>query len=95
MSDKKEDIDVAYLAKLARIDIAPEEAESLAEELSSILSYVEEIQQVSDVSTTSKPEHRNVLRPDSDPLEPETFKDNLLNEAPQKEGDFFKVKKIL
>ncbi len=87
--------DVRKLAALARIELDSEEEENLARDMQNILEYVEQIQHVSQSVGSEKEENRNVLRADSKPHESGVFTEALLNEAPEREGDYVKVKKIL
>lgn len=89
--------DIEHLAKLARIELSVKETESLADDITSILGYVSE---VSDITSSTTHEKRvgavsNVLRDDGEPSEPGTFTEKLLNEAPERQGRYIKVKKIL
>ncbi|MBI1974662.1 MAG: Asp-tRNA(Asn)/Glu-tRNA(Gln) amidotransferase subunit GatC [Candidatus Zambryskibacteria bacterium] len=87
--------EVLKLAKLARIDVSDEEAENLAKELGSILNYVSEIKSV-DVSEGSTGfTLKNVFRSDSESHPSGQFTDAILAQAPSREGDYIKVKKIL
>lgn len=92
---KKEDI--AHLAKLSRIAITDAEAEALAGDISSILGYVSEIDSV----TGEKPLMKevgalyNVMREDGEPHAAGLYTEDLLNEAPERQGQYVKVKKIL
>ena len=90
--------EVLKLAKLARIDVSPEEIDSLTQEIDSILSYIGEIKSA-DVSeeelSSSDVSLRNIFRPDSEPHPPGKYTEDLLKEAPFKKGDYIKVKKIL
>lgn len=92
---KKEDIE--HLAKLARIELHQGEADSLAGDITSILSYVSEINQITGEEGLLKkvgPVH-NVFREDENPHEPGIYSEDLLNAAPEREGAYIKVKKIL
>ena len=89
--------DVVKLAELAHIKVSPEETEKLLGDLDSILSYVSEI---SELSGTDMPEkragvQRNVMREDDNPHDSGIHTEALLKEAPEREGDYVKVKKIL
>lgn len=91
---------VLRLAKLARIEIKDEEAESLSHELDAILGYVGEIKDVASASVNTKQEKgdyalTNVMREDSGAHEPGLFTKKILEQAPAREGDYIKVKKIL
>ncbi len=89
--------DIEKLAQLSRIHLSTEEKEGLRGQIDSILTYVGQINQVAgtvgNVVETVAP--RNVFRDDINPHESGAHTEDLLNEAPQREGQFFKVKKIL
>jgi aspartyl-tRNA(Asn)/glutamyl-tRNA(Gln) amidotransferase subunit C len=90
---KLEETDIKNLAALSRIHISDVEAKKYAEDFSSILSYVSEIQsvdvsEVHDISTVS-----NIFR--EDVVEETHFKDAFLRETPHTEGGYVKVKQIL
>lgn len=89
---------VLKLAQLSRIAISDEEAESLSNEFEAILNYVGEVKSIRPETQDLKPEDfpvRNVFREDSAGHEPGIFTEKILNEAPKREGDYIKVKKIL
>ena len=87
---------VLDLAKLARIDIGNEEAESLSHEFESILGYVSEIKSAGTTSE-SKVDHilRNIMREDTDPHQSGLYTEKILAQAPARDGDYIKIKKIL
>jgi aspartyl-tRNA(Asn)/glutamyl-tRNA(Gln) amidotransferase subunit C len=92
---KREDIE--RLAKLARIEVTEVEANALAEDITSILGYISEI---NDMTGSSEGEKRlgavyNVFREDTEPHESGLYTEALLAEAPERDGQYFKVKKIL
>ena len=87
---------VAHLANLARIDLSPEEIESLTSDLGQIVEAVAKVQEVAgpDVPATSHPlPLTNVFRAD----EPETplDRDEVLAMAPAQEDGKFLVPQIL
>ena len=87
---------VAYLANLARIDLSPEEIESLTSELGQIVEAVAKVQEVAgpDVPATSHPlPLTNVFRPDE--VRPSLTVEQALSGAPDREGDRFRVASIL
>ena len=89
-------IEVEKLATLSRIKLSAEEKELLRKDLSSVLSYIDEIQAVTAKSTIAgSPSHRNILRDDSDPHAPGEFSSRLIAAAPASQNNFIKVKKIL
>lgn len=87
------------LASLARIDMSDKEAESLSGEFETILNYVSEVKAVS-TTKNSEPKSsntatKNIWREDVEPHEPGLYTEKILNEAPEREGDYIRVKKIL
>jgi len=94
MIDKK---DIEKLAELSRIEISLEEKEILAGDMDAIIEYVSEIKNVGG-DLNIEPEAgilKNVMREDEDPHEKGKYTEDILREAPQKEGDYIKVKQIL
>ncbi len=92
--------DVKKLANLARIKLSPEEEEKFAKDMEDILGYVNQIQKVSanvpdPQNTTEKEKVRNVLRADTNAHDAGIHTEAILNEAPARDGDYIKVKKIL
>jgi aspartyl-tRNA(Asn)/glutamyl-tRNA(Gln) amidotransferase subunit C len=90
--------EVLKLAKLARLDISDEEADKLSHEFGAILGYVSEIKnaKVSPLESDTQGETlRNVMREDTNPHESGIYTDAILNEAPNREGNYIAVKKIL
>jgi aspartyl-tRNA(Asn)/glutamyl-tRNA(Gln) amidotransferase subunit C len=87
---------VQKIAHLARLEITPEEEQQFATQLSSILEYFE---QLSELDTNNVPpttraiEITNVTRPDN--MMPYLDREAILKEAPEPEGDFFRVPQIL
>ncbi len=91
---KKEDIQ--KLADLSRITISPEEINALSKDIDAILSYVSDINRVAnDEITENTFDLHNVLREDGNPHESGIFSKELLNEAPKRDGDYIKVKRVL
>jgi len=88
---------VAALAQLARIDISDTEAEHLSKEFGSILAYVGEVKKISENMSgeSAAISMKNVMRGDEHPHESGMYTDAILKEAPETEGNYFKVKKIL
>ena len=91
---------VLDLAKLARIEIGDEEAETLSHEFDAILGYVGEIKNVGPASpkaTQDKSDYalKNVMREDTEPHDSGIYTQKILEQAPARESDYIKVKKIL
>lgn len=89
--------EIEKLAQLARIKLEPAEKQSLTKEIDSILTYIDQIKKATvDVDYTPVPGAvHNVFRRDvARTIAPEDRK-GLLDEAPDKEGEFIAVKKII
>ncbi len=87
---------VHKVALLARLELTPEEEEQFTTQLGSILGYIEQLNElnVSDVPPTTRAiDVSNVTREDN--LQPYPDREAILNNAPEQEGEFFKVPKIL
>jgi aspartyl-tRNA(Asn)/glutamyl-tRNA(Gln) amidotransferase subunit C len=87
---------VHKVARLARLELTPEEEEQFTLQLGDILNYVEQMNEldVSDVIPTTRAiDVSNVTREDK--LQPYPERDAILSSAPQQEGEFFKVPKIM
>ena len=85
---------VQKVAHLARLQLTPEEEEKFTTQLSSILDYFELLSKldVTDVQPTTRAiEVSNVMRVDR---EQPYSREDILNGAPDREGEFFKVPKI-
>ncbi|GAB4218552.1 MAG: Asp-tRNA(Asn)/Glu-tRNA(Gln) amidotransferase subunit GatC [Synechococcales cyanobacterium] len=88
--------DVQHVAHLARLALSPEEEERFTEQLGSILTYVEQLGQLEttgidplrDGHALNETLRQDQVRPWPDP-------ETLLQNAPERSGDFFKVPKIL
>ncbi len=95
--EKKIDQDqVRKVAKLARLELEEREVEEFAGQLSSILEYVEKMNEL-DTEGVEPLAHclpiSNVLREDS--VKGSIGTEAALANAPQRDGEFFKVPKIL
>lgn len=87
---------VHKVAFLARLNLTPAEEETFTTQLSSILEYFEQLSELDteDVQPTFRAiDVSNITRPDT--LEPCPDREDILNCAPDREGDFFKVPKII
>ena len=88
--------DVRKVAKLARLELPDAQLESYTDQLEKILGYVEQLQSIDteNIPPTSRAvEVVNVLREDL--VENTSIREDLLNLAPQREDNFFRVPKIL
>ncbi len=88
--------DVRKVAQLARLELPDDQIEAFAIQLEKILSYVAQLEKVDtvDVPPTARAvEVVNVLREDE--VYQSDIREELLSLAPHREGDFFRVPKIL
>lgn len=87
---------VHKVSTLARLEMTAQEEEQMTAQLSSILEYFEQLSELdtTDVQPTTRAiDVSNVTRPDE--LQPFPDREELLREAPEQDGDFFKVPQIL
>jgi aspartyl-tRNA(Asn)/glutamyl-tRNA(Gln) amidotransferase subunit C len=92
---KREEIE--HLATLARIGITDAEADALAADVTSVLSYVSEIEEIASGEAKEKtvgPLH-TVMRGDGEAHAADLYTDDLLAAAPDRDGRYIKVRKIL
>jgi aspartyl-tRNA(Asn)/glutamyl-tRNA(Gln) amidotransferase subunit C len=88
--------DVRKVAQLARLDLPEEKIVTYTGQLERILEYVAHLEAVDTEgvpATTRAVEVVNVTRDDR--IEPTPVREQLLDLAPQREGDFFRVPRIL
>ncbi|MGC9505063.1 Asp-tRNA(Asn)/Glu-tRNA(Gln) amidotransferase subunit GatC [Baaleninema sp.] len=91
--DKQE---IHKVAHLARLEMTEAEEEEFSGQVSELLDYVEQLRELDtdDVKPTAHiMDMRNIARSDRQEIYP--HRDDLLESAPEQEGDFFKVPKIL
>ncbi len=92
-SDK---IDVRYVAKLARIALSDEEVKRFQVELSDLLTHVDVIAKLDTeriAATAQVITSRNVAR--TDEVGPCLTRDLILSMAPQTQGSYFRVPRII
>jgi aspartyl-tRNA(Asn)/glutamyl-tRNA(Gln) amidotransferase subunit C len=88
--------DVRKVALLARLDLAEETVATYTTQLERILDYVGQLESVDTEGvppTTRAVEVVNVMR--ADLVSPTPVREELLELAPQRQGDFIRVPKIL
>jgi len=89
--------DVEHVAKLARLGLSDKEIEKFQSELSKVLDYVEQLNKVDTKNiqpTAQVTGLTNVFREDEVKKSDITL-DELLKNAPAKEGRYLKVKAVL
>lgn len=87
---------VRKVALLARLELTPAEEEQFTRQLSAILDYFEQLSEldVTDVPPTTRAiDVSNVTRQDA--LQPYPNREEILDGAPDRDGEFFKVPKII
>lgn len=90
------DIDVKYVAHLARIGLTPAEEQKLSAHLNSILGYIEKLKEL-DVTKVEPTAHAvpmvNVMR--ADEVRPSLPHDAAMSNAPAQANGLFLVPKIV
>jgi aspartyl-tRNA(Asn)/glutamyl-tRNA(Gln) amidotransferase subunit C len=88
--------DVDAVARLARLHLTDDESERLREQLSAILSYIDKLRAL-DTEQVEPTSHAvplvNVMRDDAP--EPCLPAEDMLANAPDRQGDFFRVPRII
>jgi aspartyl-tRNA(Asn)/glutamyl-tRNA(Gln) amidotransferase subunit C len=90
------EIDIKYVAHLARLHLTPDEEKKLGAQLGNILGYIEKLNQL-DVSGVEPTAHAvpmvNVTRPDE--IRPSLPHEEALRNAPAPANGLFMVPKIV
>jgi aspartyl-tRNA(Asn)/glutamyl-tRNA(Gln) amidotransferase subunit C len=90
------EIDVKYVAHLARLSLSPEEERRIGEQLGAILGYIEKLKEV-DVTGVEPTAHAfplvNVVR--ADEVRPSLSNEEALRNAPAQANGLFVVPKIV
>ncbi len=94
--------EVKKIAELSLIAIEDSELDKLTGEIAPVLDYVSEIDKLAvdngnekEKAKNEKPELYNVMREDEVTNEKEEYTERMLREAPQTDGNYLRVKKIL
>jgi aspartyl-tRNA(Asn)/glutamyl-tRNA(Gln) amidotransferase subunit C len=89
-------IDIKYVAHLARLSLTPEEEKKLGDQLDGILGYIEKLKEL-DVTGVEPTAHAvpmvNVTR--ADEIRPSLPHDDALRNAPKQANGLFIVPKIV
>ncbi len=90
------EIDVKYVAHLARLALSPDEETRIGAQLAGVLGYIEKLKEV-DVSGVEPTAHAfqlvNVTRPDE--VRPSMSPEDALRNAPSQGNSLFLVPKIV
>jgi len=88
--------EVEHVARLARLELGPEEKERMRRELDAVLAYIDKLRAV-DTEGVEPTSHAvpltNVMRDDAP--RPSLPREEMLANAPDPHGDFFRVPKII
>jgi aspartyl-tRNA(Asn)/glutamyl-tRNA(Gln) amidotransferase subunit C len=88
--------DVEHVARLARLELSAAEKERMRRELDGILAYIDKLRAL-DTSGIAPTSHAvpvtNVMRDDVE--RPSLPQDEMLANAPDRQGDLFRVPKII
>lgn len=88
--------DVAHVAQLARLRLAPDELELYTQQLAAVLDHARDVEAL-DLAAVEPTAHPlpliNVLR--DDVIEPSLDRDEVLGQAPEVEEERFRVPRIL
>ncbi len=88
--------EIQKLATLSRIEMDESEMEHLAHEFDGILDYIAQIQDAPlSQETKSTLTQHNILREDTGPHEAGVYTKDILDNAPDSDGVYLKVKNIL
>ena len=88
--------EVLHIARLARVGLTESEISRLSEQLSNILENFEMLQQVDTTGVAPTAQSlalQSVMRDDE--VAPSFPANDILANAPRREGDFFKVRAVL
>ena len=89
-------IDIRYVAALARLSLTDSEIETFGHQLGDLLGHVNRLAELdieSVAATAQVVESRNVMR--ADQPRPSLDRERVLAEAPQRQGAFFRVPRII
>jgi aspartyl-tRNA(Asn)/glutamyl-tRNA(Gln) amidotransferase subunit C len=90
--------DVEHVARLARLALTDEEKDRYTAQLESILGYIDKLNQL-DTTNVPPTSHvlplANVWREDAAEADRLGTAEDILKNAPDAEGPFFKVKKVI
>jgi aspartyl-tRNA(Asn)/glutamyl-tRNA(Gln) amidotransferase subunit C len=88
--------EVAKVAKLARLDLSPEKIEQYAGQLDDILAYMDKLSELDTASVDpmyTPVDHTTVLREDE--VRKDFTRAEILRNAPETDGSFFIVPRIV
>jgi len=100
MDEKVTVKDVERVAELAHLELAPEEIEPMLRDLNAILDYVAELNEIDTtgiepLAQVGELENAAIPGPRPDRLEPSLDRATVMAQAPETDGVFFKVPKVI
>jgi aspartyl-tRNA(Asn)/glutamyl-tRNA(Gln) amidotransferase subunit C len=92
--------DVERVAELAHLELAPDEIAPMLRDLNAILDYVAELNQldtsgIEPLAQVGEVENAVIPQPRADRLEPSLDRAVVMAQAPETDGVFFKVPKVI
>ena len=100
MADKVTVKDVERVAELAHLELAPEETGAMLRDLNAILDYVAELNELDTANVVPLAQVGELAGdalpiPRADKLEPSLPRTEVMLQAPETDGAFFKVPKVI
>lgn len=90
------EIDIKYVANLARIRLTNEELERFSKQLKGVLKYIDKLKEL-DIANIQPTSHvlplKNIFREDR--TLPSLNPEEVLKNTPGRQGNFFKVPKVI
>lgn len=87
--------EIKKLADLSRMEMSLNEIDNFTGEVDSILQYVGQISKIDGSLAHTTPKLRNVMRDDTPQNTSGQYTEDILKNAPARQGNYLKVKKIL
>jgi len=88
--------EIQKLADLARIEVSESERIEFQKEIDQILAYVSQLSTTETAPVQAGAgEHHNVFRADENPHESGAFTEDLLANAPAREGNYITIGKVI
>jgi len=87
---------VKHIAKLARISLNDEKIDALSKDLSSIIKFIEKLNELKTDKTKPLTSIINAsLKPRKDEIKDGKIRDQILKNSPEKNDEFFVVPKVI
>lgn len=88
--------DIYRIARLARLELTPQELECLSKDLAQIIAYIDKIQKVdTNGAVPQAPFAKAVSVFREDEIKPSLPKEKALGNAPDNDEDYFRVPKVI